>query len=74
MCDKLCHLSGIKLYKLLFSRGFYFREFRESHPRENFHLNLCLLIAMKTSEKLQKLTPHELQHLVQNRENNCTRK
>ena len=24
------------LYKLLFSRGFYFREFRESDPRENF--------------------------------------
>ena len=27
------------LYKLLFSRGFYFREFREPDPRENFHFN-----------------------------------
>ena len=43
---------GPLLYKLLFSRGFYFREFRESDPRKNFHFNLCLFIVMKTSEKL----------------------
>ena len=39
------------LYKLLFSRGFYFREFREPDPRENFHFNSCLFIVMTTSEK-----------------------
>ena len=39
------------LYKLLFSRGFYFREFREPDPRENFHFNSCLSIVMTTSEK-----------------------
>ena len=38
------------LYKLLFSRGFYFREFREPDPRENFHFNSCLFIVMTTSE------------------------
>ena len=30
------------LYELKFSRWFYFRKFRESNPRENFHFNLCL--------------------------------
>ena len=39
------------LYKVLFSRGFYFREFREPDPRENFHFNSCLFIVMTTSEK-----------------------
>ena len=39
------------LYKLLFSRGFYFREFREPDPRENFHFNSCVFIVMTTSEK-----------------------
>ena len=38
------------LYKLLFSRGFYLREFREPDPRENFHFNSCLFIVMTTSE------------------------
>ena len=44
------HLYCI-LYKLLFSRGFYFREFREPDPRENFHFNSRLFIVMTTSEK-----------------------
>ena len=39
------------LYELKFSRWFYFREFRESNPRENFHFNLCLFIVMTTSAK-----------------------
>ena len=39
------------LYKLLFSRGFFFHEFREPDPRENFHFNSCLFIVMTTSEK-----------------------
>ena len=39
------------LYKLLFSRGFYFRDFREPDPRKNFHFNSCLFIVMTTSEK-----------------------
>ena len=42
---------GELLYKL-----FYFREFRESNPRENFHFNLCLFIALKTSENC-KINP-----------------
>ena len=41
----------ITKYKLLFSWGFYFREFRESNPRENFHFYLCLFIVMTTSAK-----------------------
>ena len=41
----------ILLYELKFSRWFYFREFRESNPRENFHFNLCLFIVMTTSAK-----------------------
>ena len=54
MCDE--SQKGINtvptiLYKLLFSRGFYFREFREPDPRENFHFNSCLFIVMTTSEK-----------------------
>ena len=44
-------LKNELLYKLLFSRGFYFREFREPDPRENFHFNSCLFIVMTTSEK-----------------------
>ena len=44
--------SCIKLlYELIFSRWFYFREFRESNSRENFHFNLCLFIVMTTSAK-----------------------
>ena len=43
--------NNMILYKLLFSRGFYFREFREPDPRENFHFNSCLFIVMTTSEK-----------------------
>ena len=39
------------MYKLLFSRGFYFHEFCEPDPRENFHFNSCLFIVMTTSEK-----------------------
>ena len=60
------------LYKLLFSRGFYFREFREPDPRENFHFNSCLF--NYNIRKIAKLTTRELPHLVQKRENNCTRK
>ena len=47
-CDIVNHNV---LYKLLFSRGFYFCEFREPDPRENFHVNSCLFIVMTTSEK-----------------------
>ena len=43
------HVSYNVLYKLLFSRGFYFREFREPDPHENFHFNSCLFIVMSTS-------------------------
>ena len=54
-CYQLAHRESIAcnwlLYKLLFSRGFYFREFREPDPRENFHFNSCLFIVMTTSEK-----------------------
>ena len=39
------------LYELKFSRWFYFHEFREPNPRENFHFNLCLFIVMRTSAK-----------------------
>ena len=39
------------LYELKFLRWFYFCEFRESNPRENFHFNLCLFIVMTTSAK-----------------------
>ena len=53
------------LYELKFLRWFYFREFRESNPRENFHFNLCLFIVMTTfNSKIAKLTPRELPHLA----------
>ena len=48
------------LYELKFLRWFYFREFRESNPRENFHFNLCLFIVMT----IVKLTTRELPHLA----------
>ena len=64
----------IVLYTWLFSQWFYFRKFRESDPRENFHFNWCLFIITKISEKITKLTPCEFLHLVQNRENVCTKK
>ena len=35
----------------------YFREFRESDPRENLHFILCIFIAMKTSEKSRITAP-----------------
>ena len=62
------HLFKHVLYELKFSRWFYFREFYESNPRENFHFNLCLFIVMTTSTKSRITAPG------QNRENNCTRK
>ena len=43
----------IVLYMWLFLRWFYFRKFRESDPRENFHFNWCLFIVIKISEKSQ---------------------
>ena len=49
------------LYKLLFSRGFYFREFREPDPREYFHFNSC---SNDNIRKIAKLTTRELPHLV----------
>ena len=52
LTELLSDLSLI-LYKLLFLRGFYFREFRDSGPHKNFHFNLCLFIVMKSSEKSQ---------------------
>ena len=68
-------IKRVLLYKLSFSRGFYFREFRESDPRENFHFNVYMSIYSNDNiSKIAKWTPRELPHLVQNRENNCTRK
>ena len=70
-------MVGLKycIYKLLFSRGFYCCKFRKSEPRENFNFNSCLFIVMKTLiSKIVKLSHREFPHLVQNRENICTRK
>ena len=49
----LIYLEAKKCYctSWNFSRWFYFREFRESNPRENFHFNLCLFMVMTTSAK-----------------------
>ena len=63
------------LYKLLFSRGFYFREFREPDPRENFHFNSCLIYSNDNIRKIAKLTTRELPQKSKNakitvRENN----
>ena len=41
------------LHKLLFSRGLYFRKFRESEPRKNCHYNLCLFIECKHEQNCQ---------------------
>ena len=51
LCLSIVKLRITVLYELKFSRWFYFREFRESNPRENFHFNLCLFIVMTTSAK-----------------------
>ena len=48
-----CFMYCIPTTTWLFSPWFYFHEFRESDPRENFHFNLCLFIVINTEEKLQ---------------------
>ena len=58
------------LYKLLFSRGFYFREFREPLPSRKFPLQFMSIYSNDNIRKITKLTTHELPHLVQKRENN----
>ena len=62
------------LYKLLFSRGFYFREFHEPLPSRKFPLQFMSIYSNDNIRKIAKLTTRELPHLVQKRENNCTRK
>ena len=62
------------LYKLLFSRGFYFREFREPDPRENFPLQFMSIYSNDNIRKIAKLTTRELPQKSKKRENNCTRK
>ena len=42
--------SDTKIHHI-YSISCYFCEFRESDPRKNFHFNLCLFKAIKTSEK-----------------------
>ena len=65
----------ILLYKLLFSRGFYFREFREPDPRENFPLQFMSIYSNDNIRKIAKLTTCELPQKSKNakitvRENN----
>ena len=70
-CEGMYVFRFYILYKLLFSRGFYFRELHRSDPRGNFHFNLCLFINSNDNiRKITKLTPRKLPHLVQNCENN----
>ena len=63
------------LYKLLFSRGFYFREFREPDPREIFPLQFMSIYSNDNIRKIVKLTTRELPQKSKNakitvRENN----
>ena len=57
-----------------FCEGFYFREFCEPDPREKFPLQFMSIYSNDNIRKIAKLTTRELPHLVQKRENNCTRK
>ena len=63
------------LYKLLFSRGFYFREF---HARvrtvRKFPLHFMSIYSNENISKIVKLSPREFPHLVQNHDNICSRK
>ena len=65
----------IILYKLLFSRGFYFREFREPDAREKFPLQFMSIYSNDNIRKIAKLTTRELPQKSKNakitvRENN----
>ena len=62
------------LYKLLFSRGFYFSRISRARPSQKFPLQFMSIYSNDNIRKIAKLTTRELPHLVQKRENNCTRK
>ena len=62
------------LYKLLFSRGFYFRDFREPDPRE-ISTSIMSIYSNDNISKIAKLTTRELPQKSKNakitvRENN----
>ena len=67
------HLKQV-LYKLLFSRGFYFSRISRARPSRKFPLQFMSIYSNDNIRKIAKLTTRELPHLVQKRENNCTRK
>ena len=50
-CTKSMEVSESRTVRAEIFAVVYFREFRESNPRENFHFNLCLFIVMTTSAK-----------------------
>ena len=57
----------------------YFREgfisrFSRTRPSRKFPLQFMSIYSNDNISKIAKLTPRELPHLVQNRENNCTQK
>ena len=56
------------LYKLLFSR------ISRVRPSRKFPLQFMSIYNDENIKKITKLTPRELQHIVQNRKNNCMRK
>ena len=48
------------LYKLLFSRGFYFREFPRARPSRKFPLQFMSIYSNDNIRKIAKLTTREL--------------
>ena len=58
--DYLSKIQDPILYELKFSRWFYFREFRESNPREKF----MSIYSNDNISKIAKLTTRELPHLA----------
>ena len=57
-----------------FREGFIFANFASQTLRENFHCQFMSIYSNDNIRKIAKLTTRELPHLVQKRENNCTRK
>ena len=62
------------LYKLLFFARVLFSRISRVKPSRKIPLLFMFIYSNDNISKIAKLTPRELPHLVQNRENNCTRK
>ena len=65
-------IKGITVYVVIFAVVLFLRNSRVS-PRKNFHLKYMDIYSNENITKIVKLNHREFPHLVQNRENICTR-